>query len=95
MPKFKFKSARKNKINLIENKNEIIRNDIFGANCQIFSNRELVVDGCLNIFEYDESYIKLNLCKGTLSISGSMLNISSFEDDIITIKGTISTLEFC
>lgn len=95
MPKFKFKSARKNKINLIESKSDVIENEILGAQCQLFSNRELVVDGCVSIFEYSESYIKLNLCKGTLSISGSMLNISSFENDIITVKGTISNLEFC
>ena len=97
MPKFKFKSARNSKkINLIECKNDILDNErLRGAHIEIYSNKEIVIDGCLGIFEYSESYIKLNLCKGTLAISGSMLNILSFENDMITVRGTVSSIEFC
>lgn len=97
MPKFKFKSARNSKkINLIECKNDIFDNErLRGAHIEIYSNKEIVIDGCLGIFEYSESYIKLNLCKGTLAISGSMLNILSFENDMITVRGTVSSIEFC
>ena len=66
-----------------------------GAHIEIYSNKEIVIDGCLGIFEYSESYIKLNLCKGTLAVSGSMLNIVCFENDMITVKGTVSSIEFC
>lgn len=97
MPKFKFKSARNSKkINLIECKNDILDNErLRGAHIEIYSNKEIVIDGCLSIFEYSESYIKLNLCKGTLAISGCMLNIVSFESDMISVKGTVSSIEFC
>ena len=97
MPIFKFKSSRNSKkINLIECKNDIFDNErLRGAHIEIYSNKEIVIDGCLGIFEYSESYIKLNLCKGTLAISGSMLNILSFENDMITVRGTVSSIEFC
>ena len=96
MPKFKFKSARKEKINFIENKNDFLNNErLKGAHIHIFSNKEIVIDGCEGIFEYSESYIKLNLCKWTLIINGSMLNISGFDNDMITVSGTVSSVEFC
>lgn len=97
LPKFKFKSARNNKkINLIECKNDIFDNErLRGAHIEIFSNKEIIIDGCFGIYEYSECYVKLNLCKGALAINGSMINVQSFENDMITLKGTFSSIEFC
>ena len=66
-----------------------------GAHIELFSNREIILDGCYGVFEYREDYIKLNLGKGTLVLCGENFDISSFEAKVITIKGKISSVEFC
>ncbi len=97
MPKFRFKSARKSKkINFIKSEDEIIDTEILnGSHIEMFSNKKLILDGCQNIFEYENDYIKLKLKKGVLILFGSEFSIVSFDGEIITIKGIINSIEFC
>ncbi len=97
MPKFKFKSARKkDKLNLISNKNEIIDTEMInGAHIEMFSNKKLLLDGCYSINEYENDYIKLKLKKGVLLLCGDKFYIESFEDKRISIKGNFTSIEFC
>ena len=66
-----------------------------GAQIQILSNRRLVIEGCLGVYEYNESYLKLRLIKGALVVCGTNFDISAFENETITVNGKIDTLEFC
>ena len=66
-----------------------------GSRMEIISNCEICVEGCLGVLEYTDAYIKLNLCKGAVIILGSCLDISYFEGNTITVRGKLSSLEFC
>ena len=44
---------------------------------------------------YDENYIRLRLAKGSMVLCGSNFDIRLYEENTITIKGNISTIEFC
>ena len=62
---------------------------------EIIENRELTVDGCRGVAEYDENYIKLNAKKGTVTVFGSALEIKSYSEASLMITGKIERIEFC
>ncbi len=62
---------------------------------EIVSNREMTVDGCKGVAEYDENYIKLNAKKGTVTVFGVNLEIKSFTEAALFIVGKIERIEFC
>lgn len=96
MSRYKFKSNKKNKINLIAEYNEFISKDIMeGIHTEIFSNKNIIIENCKGIVDYQENYIKLKIKKGFLVLSGTEFVISSFEDEKIMIKGNIISIEFC
>ena len=64
------------------------------AHIEIYGNSKIVIDGCLGVYEYKDTYIKLRLHKGAAIICGSNLNVVHFEDKLITITGKISEVEF-
>lgn len=66
-----------------------------GAHTEIFGNSRINVDGVLGVAEYKDTYIKLRLSKGTLILCGSGFDIIFFENKLITVKGKISSVEFC
>ncbi len=68
---------------------------ITGSYIEIFSNSQIVIDGCLGVFEYTDSYLRLKMQKGYLILCGNCFNITTFEESRITVKGKISSVEFC
>lgn len=66
-----------------------------GAHTEIFGNSKINVDGCLGVFEYRDTYLKLKLQKGVLILCGSGFDIVFYEEQLISIKGKISSVEFC
>lgn len=96
MPKFKFKSAKKNKFNLIKDRDEILNSDVTkGIHTEIFSNKKVIIEGCKGIVDYQDNYIKLKLKKGFFSLTGTEFLIISFDEEKIIIKGNVLTVEFC
>ena len=94
--KFKFKSKLKHKINFKNLAEDVIDSDmITGTHIQLFSNKEMTVDGCTGICDYSTDYLKLNIGKGSLLVFGGDFDIVLYEGDVITVKGNISSLEFC
>ncbi len=65
-----------------------------GAHTEIFGNSRITIDGCLGVYEYKDTYLKLRLVKGSVTICGSGFNIIYFENRLISVKGKISSLEF-
>ncbi len=96
MPKFKFKTARKQeKFHFFTDGTDIISDNINGSHIEIFSNNKIFLEGCMNIIEYEKEYIKLKLKKGCLLIMGNNFVIESFEGENIKICGNVISIEFC
>ncbi len=64
------------------------------SHIEIFGNGKINVDGCLGVYEYKDTYLKLRLIKGALILCGSGFNIVYFENRLISISGKISAVEF-
>ena len=82
--KFKFKSEKPKE-----------KWKIFSCGDEIFGNHEIIVEGCMGVMEYTDTYLKLRLPKGALTVCGTEFDIVTFEDTTITVKGNMSSLEFC
>ena len=64
------------------------------AKIEMLGNREIIIDGCKGIVEYEENLIKLSLGEMLLSISGDDLVITSYDNNISVIRGQISDISF-
>lgn len=95
LAKFRFKT-KKDKLNLFKYKEDFnASNNMAGPHIEMFSNKEVFVDGCGGILEYNDVYVKIRIKKGMIIISGTNIDIPVFEGKTITIKGTIDSIEFC
>ncbi len=61
---------------------------------EMLGNREIIIDGCRGVVEYDENCIKLGLGESVLSVLGDKLLIRSFDSSIAVISGTITDISF-
>ena len=87
---------KKEKWNLFTSGEKMLGTELLkGAHTEIFGSSRIVVEGCLGVYEYNENYLKLRLKKGALVLCGCDFDISSFEEQTITVNGKIATLEFC
>ena len=90
------RQKKKVKWNLFSNLDEVFDNDLLNKTyTEIFSNKKLNIDGCVKVNEYTDTYIKLKLQRGNLIICGSEMQIVFFENNLITVKGELSSIEFC
>lgn len=58
------------------------------------SNREVLVDGCKAILEYDQEIIRINTGNLVISFVGRGLNIKCLTVSSIVIEGFITKVEF-
>ncbi len=85
----------KHKWKLLKLNDESLDTEILGsAHIEIFGNSKISIDGCLGVYEYKDTYLKLRLTKGTAILCGTGFNIVYFENRLISIKGKISAIEF-
>lgn len=61
---------------------------------ELTDNREMHVDGCSGILEYDTDNITLSLKNNRVSIGGFSLEIASFSDNQAVITGEIISINF-
>lgn len=57
-------------------------------------NREVVIEGCRGVLEYDENIICLDTGKLKVRLMGRGLEIRNFTDHSVIIDGYISSVEF-
>ena len=71
--------------------------EIFTSNSRIelFSNKELILEGCLGVLQFNDNYLKLSLKGGSLILYGRNFDISGFSQKTITVRGFIESIEFC
>lgn len=68
---------------------------VSGAHLELFGNKEIIIEGCMGVLEYSDTYLKLKLPKGALLVCGCDFDIVCFAGTTITIRGKVSSLEFC
>ena len=57
-------------------------------------NKEIIVDGCNGIVEYDENVIKISTNTVSIGFEGQGLVITSYDNKVIIITGQIANLSF-
>lgn len=60
---------------------------------QITGDREVLVDGCKKILEYNDVFVKVRTWEMTVSIWGSELSVSDFGTGSIFVFGKIQSVE--
>ena len=65
------------------------------SHLEFCSNRELLVDGCKGIVEYNYTLIRLHIPEGQLKVSGRELQIACMSEDSLIVRGFLSGLEYC
>ena len=68
---------------------------LLSPHIEIFGNEKINIEGCYKVLEYTDSYLKLKLKQGQLILQGNKFDILLFERRLITVKGKISSIEFC
>lgn len=66
-------------------------------NCTHFemnSNREVSIEGCKSILQYDENIIRINTGKMVTSFLGRNLSIKCLTPDSLVVQGFITSIEF-
>lgn len=58
------------------------------------SNREVVIEGCKSIEEYDENVIVIKVKKMVISFFGRDLEIKCLTPDSLVIEGFVTSVEF-
>jgi sporulation protein YqfC len=61
---------------------------------EMTGNKEIIVDGCNGIAEYDENIIKISTNTITIGIEGQGLIITSYDNKVIIVNGQIADLSF-
>lgn len=65
------------------------------SHLELCSNRELLVDGCKGIVEYNDTLIRLHIPEGQLKVSGRELQIVCMSEDSLIVRGFLSGVEYC
>ena len=90
------KVKKKRGWNLLKGEDDILDKDMLkGSHIQIFGNNKINIEGCFGVFEYTDTYLKLKLQRGCLILCGSEFDIVFYEEKLMTVKGKISSVEFC
>lgn len=58
----------------------------------LYGNREVRVENCMKILEYNEVLVRLRTRDMTLEIWGSDLRVSDYNDNSVIVRGKISSV---
>jgi len=75
-------------------KSYLRKNLYLDTTVSINDNREVIVENCKKIIEYNDIFIKISTSTITLQIWGRELIIKNYENNGIIIVGNISSIEF-
>ena len=65
-----------------------------GPQIEFRNNRQVIVDGCRCILEYEPETVKLNVGSYNIRINGNCLALKNLTNQSVMIEGCISGLEF-
>ena len=94
--KSKYKEIKKHpaKIGNLGFNGQALKNMLSPVHLDIKSNREVIVEGCNTIEEYDENIVKIKTPKMGISFFGKNLEIKCMSVDSLVVEGVISSVEF-
>lgn len=75
-------------------KNSSVGSFMCPVHFEIKSNRQVIVEGCQSIGQYDENMVKIKVKKMAVSFFGKDLNIKCLDSDSLIIDGFITSIEF-
>lgn len=58
------------------------------------SNKEVIVEGCREILQYDENIVKISVKKMSVAFFGRNLSIKCMDFDSLVITGFVTSIEF-
>ena len=61
---------------------------------EMLGNKQVIIDECQSIIDYNDEKIKLNLSRGTVCFIGSGLKIKALNFEQAVICGNIASIEF-
>ena len=64
------------------------------AKIEMLGNREIIIDGCKGVIDYDENTIKLNIGDLALCLVGTDMVIESFDSGVAIIRGRFAEISF-
>lgn len=64
------------------------------AKIEIYSNKQIIIDGCHSVIEYSENAVNINCGKKTVIFLGSDLKIVSYFDKGLVLQGNIASIQF-
>lgn len=72
-----------------------LKNSIVNSvHIEMKSNREMIIEGCKQIDEYDENVVKVKTTKMDISVFGRNIEIQCLNSDSLIISGIICSVEF-
>ncbi len=74
--------------------NSSLKNMLSPVHIDIKSNREVLLEGCQYIQEYDENVVKIKAPKMEISFFGKNLEIKCMNIDSLVIEGCLTSIEF-
>lgn len=87
-------SKRENKKSFIDRLNFCAPMSTLTPHFEIHANREVIVEGCKSILEYDENVIKLDTGRLIVTFLGHGLSIRCLTPDSLIVDGLITNIEF-
>ncbi len=68
--------------------------ELLTPHIDLCSNREVYIEGCTGIIEYNSSLVRINCKRLILKITGEDLTIKSDTTEQISVSGNILSLDF-
>ena len=59
---------------------------------ELNGSREVVLEGCEAVLEYNSENVVMRMCDGIVSIVGSNLEMTNYGDWTVTLNGSVSEL---
>lgn len=94
----KNKTEKKSRPAAMEKFGDLFEMQAFGLmdvpHIEMIGNRQLLIENCKGIVEYEDEQIRLNTGRYILKIQGRHLSLVNMSDEDLFIKGSITRLEF-
>lgn len=68
--------------------------DILGPRIEVISNRNVIIDGCDGIIDYDDERVSVKLGRIKADITGKKLRLKMLTENSAVIEGYVRNIEY-
>lgn len=68
--------------------------DILGPRIEVISNRNVIIDGCDGIIDYDDERVSIKLGRIKADITGKKLRLKMLTENSAVIEGYVKNIEY-